>query len=266
MSQHIVPDGRLAYYEFRDGKGDDQRFIQFPLLTLDLPDAYGNPRLDSRRLVCEGSWLTSNSLNYLMGGLAANYSWQFEVLYCMPAGLPYLSSDERITEASPPFQPSSTRHAIIVRTVNIGNTHWVALAHFHALNRLVFFDSHGTRDVSRSNDRSSFSIAVKSQLRFISGSEDEQQRGKELLTTCQRDLLQKDGWSCGLWCMGFVCKIIELLSERRALDGEEIDYERLVLELEGEIQRRTITRLSVEEAHRLARTMWVSQQEPNNLY
>lgn len=108
--------------------------------------------------------------------------------------------------------------------MNLGNRHWEALAYFHTLNTIVFFNSSGTEEEHRTNRNSELSRAVENQRRFISGSKAALKKGEKLSVIFQPHGLQKDYWARGLWCMGFVHTIVELQPERRALGGEEISY------------------------------------------
>lgn len=259
-----VADGRLVYREFMDEGGLYHHLIRFPLLTHELHDEYGNPRLDATRLVRNGQWLESNALNWLMQGLGTVCVWQFEAFFWIRTGVPYLGREGSITTYATKFLPSQTRNTIIIRLVNHNRNHWVAIAHFHALNTLVFFDSFGTPDGDGSVAGSALNVCLESQRRFVLGSQAAPKEGEELLVIAQRGKLQYDNWACGLWCMGFVRTIVQLLSERRALDGEEVNYAQLLNTLREEMDQNRIARLSLEEAHRLARTAWVSQAAPEH--
>lgn len=242
-------------------------FIQFPHMLAESPDPYGPLRWNMDRFVQEGQWTSTTSLKWLMEAMLANHGGAGkleDILYALPAGLPPIDDDQILKDIEPPFQPRAGRHTIIFRLMNINNCHWVVLVHFHTIGSIVVFNPVTAAKGSASPGSDEYSErAILSHARFVQGSEAVPTKPTRLQLSIHSKACLADGWSCGLWGTGVLRTLLRLLSERRALDGEAVDYTRLRDALINAIEHDEVKPVTVGEAHRLLRRAWVSQQMPD---
>lgn len=245
-------------------RGDDF-FIKFPHMIAEASDIYGPCRWNEARFVRDRVWATNTALEWLMVAMLANYSsisHPRDILYVLPAGNPHINDDQKLKDIERPvFQPSLGKHEIIFRLINMGNYHWVAVVHFHTINSIIIFNPLASASDDNPGSEDHTIKALENHAKFVQGSAAVPTVLTEPFVAPHSNCGIKDGWSCGLWCVGLARTLLGLISEHRALHGYVNCTEVRNALLEA-MKRQKITRLEVGEARRLARRAWVLQQAP----
>lgn len=218
--------------------GTDCR-VALDRLGRNFPDPLGDVRWHQRPSIIDGQWLNTREIDCVAAGLCNLYSPIFRpvsAVFMPPAGVPEVGQERPIKKAM--------KHDIIIRII-LQDNHFTALAHFRTLRSIILFNSYGLFDKN----------TLKSQLKIIPPAEGENNNNASAENYWVRieksGKYQKDGWSCGLWCLSFLKACLESILEQISISQATPDYNAAIDAIMWRLHQDRLKMLDVDEANRL---------------